>query len=67
MSSDLNEFLDEVDRWKFKAHERLKKMTAKQRQAFWARAGRKARAMGLHVIEPEKLSKRTAKRVRRTG
>ena len=58
MSSDIDEFLDEVDRWKFKAHEQLKKLTAKQRQAVWARIGRKARAMGLHVIEPEKPPKR---------
>jgi hypothetical protein len=67
MSSDIDEFLDEVDRWKFKAHERLKNLTGKQRQAFWARIGRKARAMGLHVAEPDKPPKRTAKRVRRTG
>ena len=67
MSSDIEEFLDEVDLRKFKAHERLKKLTTKQRQAFWARIGQKARAMGLHVVEPEKSPKRTAKRGRRTG
>ena len=67
MSSDIDDFLDEVDRWKFKAHEQLKGLTAKQRQAFWARIRREAREMGLHVIEPEKPPKRTAKRVRRTG
>ena len=66
MSSDLDEFLDEVDRWKFLAHERLQKLTAKQRQAFWARIGRKARAMGLHVIEPDRQGKRM-NRPRRTG
>jgi hypothetical protein len=67
MSSDIDDFLDEVDRWKFKAHEQLKGLTAKQRQAFWDRIARKARGMGLHVIEPQKSLKRTAKRVRRTG
>ena len=46
MSSDIDEFLDEVDKWKFKAHERLKGLTAKQRQAFWARIRREAREMG---------------------
>ena len=67
MNSGIEEFLDEVDRWKFKAHERLKGLTAKQRQAFWARIRRKARAMGLNVIEPPKQGKRGAKRARRTG
>ncbi len=67
MSSDIEEFLNEVDRWKFKAHERLKGLTAKQRQLFWTRIGRKARAMSLHVTEGEKPTKRTAKRARRTG
>jgi hypothetical protein len=57
MSSDLDAFLDEVDQWKFKAHERLRALTAKQRQAFWARSARKAHAMGLSVIEPKKPSK----------
>jgi hypothetical protein len=67
MNSGIDEFLDEVDRWKLKAHEQLKSLTAKQRQAFWGRIGRKAQAMGLPVIEPEKLPKRTTKRGRRTG
>jgi hypothetical protein len=67
MSSEIDEFLDEVDHWKFKAHERLKERTAKQRQALWARLGRKARTMGLHLIEAEKPPERSRKRVRRTG
>jgi len=67
MSSDIDEFLDEVDRWKFKAHERLKKLTATQRRAFWARIRQKARAMGLHVIEPEGQAKQGKNRARRTG
>jgi hypothetical protein len=67
MNSDIDEFLDEVDRWKFKAHERLQKLTAKQRQALWARIREEARAMGLPIIEPEKPPKRMAKCVRRTG
>jgi hypothetical protein len=67
MSSGMDDFLNEVDQWKFKAQEQLKKLTAQQRQALWARLGRKARAMGLPVIEPEKPPKKPAKRVRRTG
>ena len=67
MNSEIDAFLGEVDQWKFKAHDQLRQLTAKQRQAFWARMGRKARAMGLQVIEPDKVPKRTAKRVRRTG
>ena len=67
MNSAIDELLDEIDRWKFHAHEQLRKLTAKQRQGFWARMGRKARAMGLHVIEAEKQPKRAGKRVRRTG
>lgn len=67
MSSEIDEFLDEVDQWKFKAHEQLKKLTAKQRQALWTRLGRKARTLGLPVIEPQKPPKRTVKRAHRTG
>lgn len=67
MSSEIEAFLDEVDRWKFKAHERLKGLTAKQRQAFWTRIGAQARQLGLHVIEPAKPAKRPARRTRRTG
>ncbi len=67
MNSDLDAFLNEVDQWKFKVHERLQGLTAKQRQAFWARIGKQARDMGLRVIEPKKLVKRPTKRVRRSG
>jgi hypothetical protein len=67
MNSSIDEFLDEVDRWKYAAHDRLAVLTAKQRQALWARVGRKARAMGLPVIEANKQTKRRSKRARRTG
>jgi len=67
MNSDIDEFLDQVDQWKSKVQEQLKELTPKRRAAFWARIGRRARDMGLRVIEPEKPAKRAAKRVRRTG
>ncbi len=67
MSSDMDEFLDHVDQWKFKLHERLKRMTPAQRKQFWAQIRENARARGLHVVEPEKPAKRPTKRVRRTG
>ena len=38
MNSDkleIEEFLDHIDEWKFKLHERLKRMTPVQRKAFW--------------------------------
>jgi hypothetical protein len=37
MNSDkleIEEFLDQVDKWKFKLHEELKQMTPAQRKAF---------------------------------
>jgi hypothetical protein len=67
MSSSIEDFLDEVDRWKFKVHERLKRLTAKQRRAFWEQSAERARAMGFNVVEPQKTAKRPAKRARRTG
>lgn len=67
MNSDINEFLDHVDQWKFKLHERLKRMTPAQRKAFWNEIHEQARARGLPVVEAEKPSKRPTKRVRRTG
>ena len=67
MNSDMDNFLDHVDQWKFKLHERLKGMTPAQRQAFWNQIHEQARARGLPVVEPEKPAKRPTKRVRRTG
>ena len=67
MNSDIDDFLDHVDQWKFKLHERLKRMTPAQRKAFWHEIHEQVRARGLNVVEPEKPSKRPTKRVRRTG
>jgi hypothetical protein len=67
MSSDIDEFLDHVDEWKFRLHERLKRMTPAKRKAFWNGIREDARRMGLDVIEPEQPAKRPIKRVRRTG
>jgi hypothetical protein len=67
MNSDLNEFLDHVDQWKFKLHARLKQMTPAQRKAFWNEIHEQARARGLPVVEPEKPAKRRTKAARRTG
>ena len=35
MNSEIDEFLDQVDQWRFKLHEELKGMTPAQRKAFW--------------------------------
>ena len=55
MNSSIDEFLDEVDQWKFKVHDQLKDLTPKQRAAFWARFGRQARQLGLRVVQPDKF------------
>ena len=67
MSSGIDELLDQVDQWKFKVHEKLKRMTPLQRKAFWQQIHEQARERGLHVVEPEKKVKRPTKRARRIG
>jgi hypothetical protein len=67
MNSEIDEFLDHVDEWKFKLHERLKQMTPAQRRAFWNQIHEAARARGLPVVEPEHQPKRPTKRIRRTA
>ena len=67
MKSEIDEFLDHVDEWKFKLHEEMKGMSPAQRKAFWHRIHEEARACGLNVVEPVKPAKRPNKRVRRTG
>jgi len=44
MSSGIDEFLDHVDQWKLKVQEKLKRMTALQRKAFWHQIHEQARA-----------------------
>ena len=53
MNSDIDEFLDHVDQWKFKLHGRLKRLTPAQRRVFWNQIHEQARARGLPVVEPE--------------
>lgn len=53
MKLEIEKFLDEIDRWKFKLHERLKGMTPAQRQAFWKIIRDDARARGLNVVETD--------------
>ena len=67
MNSNIDEYLDHVDQWKTKLHEKLKGMTPAQRRAYWRQIHEEARARGLPVVEPQKPAKRTTKRVRRTG
>jgi len=67
MKLEIEEFLDHVDKWKFKLHEKLKGMSTTQRRAFWDQTHERARARGLNVVEPEKPAKRPRKRVRRRG
>ena len=67
MNSEIDEFLDHVDEWKLKLHEKLKNKNSAQRKAFWSKIHEEARARGLSVVEPEKPAKRPNKRVRRTA
>lgn len=60
MIFDLTELLDEVDTWKFAAHEQLKNMTPEERVALWkkyekppwAKQSRKPRAKKRGKKEP---------------
>ena len=67
MNSGIDEFLDHVDQWKLQLHEKLKRMTPLQREAFWQQIREQARTRGLSVVEPEKKPKRPTKRARQTG
>ena len=67
MSFEIDEFLDEVDRWKFRVQEQLKRLSSTQRSAFWAKMAQRSRAMGMRVIELKKPAKRASNRGRRTG
>ncbi len=68
MSSNIDDLLDMVDQWKFKLHDKLKKMTPEEETVFWNQAAQRARKMGLNVIEsPRGGSKRPAKGRRRTA
>jgi hypothetical protein len=67
MNSGIDEFLDHVDQWKLQLHDKLKRMTPRQREAFWQQIRDQARARGLRVVEPDKKAKRTTKRTRRIG
>jgi hypothetical protein len=67
MNSGIDELLDHVDQWKFKLHEKLKRLTPLQRKAFWKRIHEEARGRGLCVVEPEAKPKRSRKRARKTG
>jgi hypothetical protein len=64
---EIEKFLDHIDEWKFKVHEKLKGMSPSQRKAFWNEAHEWARARGFNVVDAEKATNPPAKRVRRTG
>jgi hypothetical protein len=44
MKLKIERFLDYIDTWKFKLHEKLKGMSPAQRKAFWHEAHERARA-----------------------
>ncbi|MEX2026423.1 MAG: hypothetical protein WEH44_03965 [Pirellulaceae bacterium] len=67
MNSKTDDLLDTVDAWKEKVHDELKGLSKSERKTYWARIGQKASEMGLKAIEPAKTTKRTTRRVRRTG
>jgi len=64
---EIEKFLDHIDEWKFKLHEKLKRMTPAQRKAHWKKVHEEARARGLNVVDAEEPAKPPPKRVRRTG
>jgi hypothetical protein len=67
MKLEIERFLEHIDEWKFKLHEKLKGMSRARRKAFWNEVHEKARARGLNVVEPETSAKQHAKRVEPTG
>jgi hypothetical protein len=67
MNSGIDDYLDHVDEWKARLHEKLKGMNAREREAFWQQIREQARTRGLRVVEPDKKPKRSAKKARRTG
>ncbi len=76
MSYDLDDLLNEVDKWKLKLYKKLNSMTPKQQAVFWERSLEKAckkgyirpenivrlNEGGLKVLEPAKKTKRTRKK-----
>ncbi len=66
MNSKIDEFLDEVDSWKYRVHEQLKDLSVKERAAFWADVRRKAQRLQLSFAQPARRARRRT-RARRTG
>jgi hypothetical protein len=64
MSSGIDEFLDHVDQWKLKLHQKLKRMTRIQRKTFWQQFHEEARTRGLRVVDVDKKVKGPGKRTR---
>lgn len=50
MNSGIDKFLDHVDQWKFKLHEKLTGMTPAQRKAIWSEVHEEARRNGLPTV-----------------
>ena len=67
MNFEVDNLLDHVDEWEFKLHEKLEKLTPKQRAEFWKQSRQRARALGLSVPKPEPPAKRPVRRGRRAG
>ena len=59
MKLEIEEFLDHVDEWKFKLHEKLKGMSPAQRKAFWNQAHERARARPKRRRSGEARARRT--------
>ena len=57
MKLEIERFLERIDEWKFKLHEKLKGLSPAQRKAFWNRAHERARARGLNVVDADKPAK----------
>jgi hypothetical protein len=65
MKLEIDRFLDEIDKWKFKLYEKLKNMTPEEQDAFWQQSLEKARARGFLIMEPPAHPKRKSKRKHR--
>ena len=67
MNSEIDDFLDHVDEWKFALHDKLKGLSSAQRKSFWSKIHKQALQDGLPEIGTIKPAKRPAKKFRRTA
>jgi hypothetical protein len=67
MIFELDDYLDQVDEWKFKLYRKLKRMTSKQQADFWKKSQDKARNLGLPVLGTREVKSIASKKKRSAG